>query len=195
MMVVARTKELAAEAGTSITMTANPVKAVSGADIVVTDTWVSMGQEEEAKRRIAAFEGYQVTEALMAHANDNAIFMHCLPRYPEEVDETRCRALMWNRGFGKLQCCNPVPRGQELCRVHTQAPHGKVRGPIPEQKLNEFRKRALKPGKDSKQWYARHLMWAYASKMSPMLEYLNEVDDRGQYKLSDMQYEQCLKQM
>ena len=50
---------------------------------------------------------------------------------PEVVDETRCRALMWNRGFAKLQCCRKPLRGSDLCGTHVRAPHGKVRGPIP----------------------------------------------------------------
>ena len=62
----------------------DPVEAVEGADIVYTDVWVSMGGEDSDERR-AAFEPYQVDEALMAHAND-AWFLHCLPaRRGEEV--------------------------------------------------------------------------------------------------------------
>ena len=114
---------------------------------------------------------------------------------PEEVDEARCQALMWNHGYGKLQCGRKPLRGRDLCGVHQQAPHGKVRGPIPEKKLDEFRKRLLRPAKESKQWYARHLMWAYASEMVPDLEHLSEVDDAGQYKLTDELNERCLKKM
>jgi ornithine carbamoyltransferase len=85
--VTSRTQELAAEFGTSIMMTTDPKEATNGADIVVTDTWVSMGEEEEAARKIKAFAGYQVTNDLMAGTNDGAIFMHCLPRHPEEVHD------------------------------------------------------------------------------------------------------------
>lgn len=64
----------------------SPEEAVDGADVVYTDTWVSMGQEAEAEERRRAFAGYQVTEALFDLAAPGAIFMHCLPaRRGEEV--------------------------------------------------------------------------------------------------------------
>jgi ornithine carbamoyltransferase len=85
--VMSRTQELATEFGTSVMTTTDPIVATSGADIIVTDTWVSMGEEEEALAKINAFAGYQVTQKLMNNANDGAIFMHCLPRHPEEVDD------------------------------------------------------------------------------------------------------------
>lgn len=59
----------------------DPRAAVTGADLVVTDTWASMGQEDEKKQREKIFMGYQVNKELMEHANRNAIFMHCLPAY------------------------------------------------------------------------------------------------------------------
>ena len=58
-----------------------PQAAVDGADLVVTDTWASMGQEEEKAARERAFEGYQVNNELMSHALPGALFMHCLPAY------------------------------------------------------------------------------------------------------------------
>lgn len=64
-----------------IVMTEDPVKAVSGADVVITDTWVSMGQEREKQERINIFSPYQVNDELMAKADENAIFLHCLPAY------------------------------------------------------------------------------------------------------------------
>jgi ornithine carbamoyltransferase len=59
------------------------------ADIIVTDTWISMGQEEEKAARLAAFEGYQLTNKLIneSGANKEWLFMHCLPRHNEEVDD------------------------------------------------------------------------------------------------------------
>jgi ornithine carbamoyltransferase len=57
----------------------DPVAAVAGADVVVTDTWVSMGKESEKQSRLDTFAGYRVDDALMAHAADDAVFMHCLP--------------------------------------------------------------------------------------------------------------------
>ncbi|KAF1997569.1 ornithine carbamoyltransferase [Amniculicola lignicola CBS 123094] len=66
-----------------------PEEAVKNADILVTDTWVSMGQEEETAKRLAAFKGFQITNDLAKRggAKDSWAFMHCLPRHPEEVDD------------------------------------------------------------------------------------------------------------
>lgn len=64
-----------------VTLTASPETAVTGADLVVTDTWASMGQEEEKRLREEAFAGYQVNGELMSRAHSNALFMHCLPAY------------------------------------------------------------------------------------------------------------------
>jgi ornithine carbamoyltransferase len=64
-----------------------PEEAIKDADILVTDTWISMGQESEKKKRLDAFAGYQITNELAKRggAKDNWKFMHCLPRHPEEV--------------------------------------------------------------------------------------------------------------
>jgi ornithine carbamoyltransferase len=59
----------------------DPIAAVKGADVVYTDTWVSMGQEEEARQRQAAFADYQLNAALLAHAGEHTIVMHDLPAY------------------------------------------------------------------------------------------------------------------
>lgn len=66
-----------------------PEQAIKDADILVTDTWVSMGQEAEAKRRLQAFAGYQITNELAKRggAKPDWKFMHCLPRHPEEVHD------------------------------------------------------------------------------------------------------------
>jgi ornithine carbamoyltransferase len=58
-----------------------PVDAVAGADVVHSDTWVSMGQDDEKAQRLQAFEGFTVDDALMASASPDAVFMHCLPAY------------------------------------------------------------------------------------------------------------------
>ncbi len=68
-----------AEAFPPINFVEDPRVAIQGADVVYTDTWVSMGQEEQAEDRIAAFKGYQVNADLMSLAAPDAIFMHCLP--------------------------------------------------------------------------------------------------------------------
>ncbi|KAJ2933732.1 hypothetical protein H1R20_g3373, partial [Candolleomyces eurysporus] len=67
----------------------DPREAVKGADVVVTDTWISMGQEAEKAERLQAFDGYQVTEQLCEEggANPDWKFMHCLPRKQNEVDD------------------------------------------------------------------------------------------------------------
>lgn len=66
-----------------------PEEAVKDANILVTDTWVSMGQEEEAKKRMQAFSGFQITSELAKRggAKEDWKFMHCLPRHPEEVSD------------------------------------------------------------------------------------------------------------
>ena len=76
------------QARTRITVTRDPGEAVSGADVVTTDVWASMGQEGEAEKRKQAFRGYLVDEALMKLANPSAIFLHCLPAHRgEEVTD------------------------------------------------------------------------------------------------------------
>ncbi|THH06179.1 hypothetical protein EW146_g9695 [Bondarzewia mesenterica] len=77
------------ESDKMITWTADPREAVSGADVVVTDTWISMGQEAEKEQRLKDFQGYQVTEALCKEggANPDWKFLHCLPRKEHEVDD------------------------------------------------------------------------------------------------------------
>ncbi len=67
-----------------VTVVRDPAEAVKGADLVVTDVWASMGQEEEQQERMAKFDGYQVNPALMDLANDDALFMHCLPAHRGE---------------------------------------------------------------------------------------------------------------
>ena len=77
------------ETGASITLTHDPELAVAGADVVYTDVWASMGQESEARARAAIFQPYQVNRQLFGCANDDAIFLHCLPahRGDEVTDE------------------------------------------------------------------------------------------------------------
>ncbi|MFC5501403.1 ornithine carbamoyltransferase [Lysinimonas soli] len=77
--VVADADRIAAETGGSITLFSDPNEAVAGADVVVTDTWVSMGKEEEKAHRVAVLGGYQVTTELMSLAKPDALFLHCLP--------------------------------------------------------------------------------------------------------------------
>jgi len=77
---VDRARRRAAETGATVTVT-DDTAAVAGADVVITDTWVSMGQEADGKDRRTPFLPYQVTADLMAQAAEDAIFLHCLPAY------------------------------------------------------------------------------------------------------------------
>ncbi|ADU32426.1 ornithine carbamoyltransferase [Evansella cellulosilytica] len=68
----------------SISFTNDPIEAVKDADVVVTDVWASMGQEDEQEERINAFKPFQVNSNLCKHAKDDFIFLHCLPAHREE---------------------------------------------------------------------------------------------------------------
>ena len=87
--VVANAKADAAAMGATITITHNPMEAVAGANVIVTDTWASMGQEAEHDARTAVFRPYQVNWELVAESGDpRCIVMHCLPAYRgEEITE------------------------------------------------------------------------------------------------------------
>jgi ornithine carbamoyltransferase len=104
--VVARASELAAQTSGSVTVTEDPALAVAGADVVATDTWVSMGQEAEKQQRISAFAGFSVDAELMAQARGNAIFLHCLPAYrgyevsAEVIDGPQ--SLIWQQAENRL---------------------------------------------------------------------------------------------
>lgn len=77
-----------ARSATSVILTDDPREAAMGADVVNTDVWASMGQEDEAALRATAFAGYCVDEALMSLASERSIFLHCLPAHRgEEVSE------------------------------------------------------------------------------------------------------------
>ncbi len=76
--------DIMAAAGDRIALCHDPMEAAKGADLIVTDVWASMGQEEEQREREKMFAGYQVNAELMARANKDALFMHCLPAHREE---------------------------------------------------------------------------------------------------------------
>jgi ornithine carbamoyltransferase len=82
--IVGQAQADATEAGTTIELFASPGEAVAGANVVYTDVFASMGREAEAEARLAAFTGYQVTPELMALAENDAVFMHCLPAHRGE---------------------------------------------------------------------------------------------------------------
>ncbi|MCH5186489.1 MAG: ornithine carbamoyltransferase [Oscillospiraceae bacterium] len=79
--VVSNAKDDAKKTGANIVITQDPVEAIKDADIVYSDTWVSMGQEEEKAERIRVFKPYQINRELFGKAKPDAVFMHCLPAY------------------------------------------------------------------------------------------------------------------
>lgn len=79
--VVRAAEERAQQTGAQIVVTTDPVEALTGADVVCTDTWISMGQEAEKAARAQVFRAYTVDQAAMDHAAADAIFLHCLPAY------------------------------------------------------------------------------------------------------------------
>jgi len=87
-MVRAEAEAMAKESGAKLIFTHSPQEAVEGATVVTTDTWASMGQEDEKEERVKAFKGFIVDEALMNLAQKDALFLHCLPAYRgQEVSE------------------------------------------------------------------------------------------------------------
>ena len=92
--------------GQQVLVTTDPKLAVAGADVIATDTWVSMGMEAEAEQRVKLFADYSVTEELFAHANQDAVFLHCLPAYrgyevsAEVIDGPR--SLVWQEAENRL---------------------------------------------------------------------------------------------
>jgi len=82
--IVAMARADARDTAAEITVTHDPVRAVAGAEVVYTDVWASMGQEEEAQTRRERFAGFSVTDALMEKASAEAIFLHCLPAHRGE---------------------------------------------------------------------------------------------------------------
>ena len=92
--------------GANINICTTPQEAAQGADLVTTDVWASMGQEEEQKVRETAFKDYQVDTALMANANNDALFMHCLPAHRgEEVSADvidGSQSVVWDEAENRL---------------------------------------------------------------------------------------------
>jgi ornithine carbamoyltransferase len=79
--VVQKALEFAKESGAKIIISNDPSAAIKGADVVTTDTWISMGKEDEKSKRVADFKGYMVDSDMMQLAKSDAIFLHCLPAY------------------------------------------------------------------------------------------------------------------
>ncbi|MFB6725241.1 ornithine carbamoyltransferase [Kribbella sp. NPDC056345] len=104
--ILARAAEIAAGTGGSAAWTDDPYAAVDGADVIATDTWVSMGQEAEAAEREAPFVPYSVTEQLVAKAKDDAIVLHCLPAYRGKEIEAAVldgpQSVVWDEAENRL---------------------------------------------------------------------------------------------
>jgi ornithine carbamoyltransferase len=104
--VVARASQIASTTGGSIEVLRDPHRAVAGADVVSTDTWVSMGLEDEASERERRFVPYAVTEEVLARAADDAIVLHCLPAYrgkeiaADVIDGPR--SVVWDEAENRL---------------------------------------------------------------------------------------------
>ncbi|UZE95256.1 ornithine carbamoyltransferase [Alkalimarinus alittae] len=99
-------KALMDENASRVNLIRNPAEAVKGSDLIVTDVWASMGQEEEQNERAAIFKEYQVNPELMSHANSDALFMHCLPAHRgEEVSASMMdhnSAVVWDEAENRL---------------------------------------------------------------------------------------------
>ncbi|MET0029820.1 MAG: ornithine carbamoyltransferase [Candidatus Thiodiazotropha sp.] len=98
--------EILAAAGERATIIRDPMQASTGSDLVVTDVWASMGQEEEQALREKAFSQYQVNDELMAQASPDALFFHCLPAHRgEEVTASvidRADSVVWDEAENRL---------------------------------------------------------------------------------------------
>jgi len=104
--VVNRATEIAAETGGAVEILHDPMEAARDADVLYTDVWASMGQEDEADERELVFRSYQVDEKLLAQAAPHAIVMHCLPAHRglEITDEVidGPRSAVWDQAENRL---------------------------------------------------------------------------------------------
>ncbi len=104
--IVERSRELAARTGGSVTLTGDPVAAVTGADVLATDTWVSLGMENDGRDRETAFKGYQIDRDALAAAAPHAIVLHCLPAYRGKEIEAEVldgpQSAVWDEAENRL---------------------------------------------------------------------------------------------
>ena len=99
--------DLITEAGDLVALSHDPIKAATGAHLVTTDVFASMGQEQEQEERLQKFAGFQVNHQLMSHAADRALFMHCLPAHREEEVSTELLedaeiSVVWDEAENRL---------------------------------------------------------------------------------------------
>jgi ornithine carbamoyltransferase len=101
-----RAVAVAKESGGEVDLVTDPSEAVSGADVLYTDVWTSMGQEEERERRLRDLSGYGITPELLAQAGNGAIVLHCLPaHYGEEITEDVLygpQSAVWDQAENRL---------------------------------------------------------------------------------------------
>ena len=108
-LILSKSNERAQKSGSNIRCIGSPEEAVDGADVIYTDVWVSMGQDQEVKERLAIFEDYKVDSNLISKASREVIFMHPLPAHPgEEIED------------GLLESSQSVVFDQAENRLHVQ---------------------------------------------------------------------------
>lgn len=104
--IVSRAESIASTTGGSVSIHQKPELAVADADVVITDTWISMGQEAQKQQRLQEFAGFTVDAELFAKAKPDAIFLHCLPAYrgfevsAEVIDGPR--SVVWDEAENRL---------------------------------------------------------------------------------------------
>ena len=106
LLFTAAAEHRAADTGASVTITADPVAAASGADVLVTDTWTSMGQEDDGLDRVRPFRPFQLNADLVAKADSDVVVLHCLPahRGHEITDEVidGAHSAVWDEAENRL---------------------------------------------------------------------------------------------
>jgi ornithine carbamoyltransferase len=110
--ILERAQQIAEQTGGSARVEPDPVRAVTGADVVATDTWVSMGKEGEAADRSTPFLPYALDQQMLGHAEDDAVVLHCLPAYrgkeisAEVIDGPR--SVVWDEAENRLHAQKAV---------------------------------------------------------------------------------------
>ena len=131
---VAAAEKRAADTGATVTLTADPQEAADGADVLVTDTWTSMGQENDGLDRVGPFRPFQVNTELVGRADPNAIVLHCLPahRGDEITDEVidGPQSAVWDEAENRLHAQKALlvwllERSEEPRRDHRGHPAGR----------------------------------------------------------------------
>ncbi|MGM9931579.1 ornithine carbamoyltransferase [Pradoshia sp.] len=118
--IVETARELAEKSGGRVTITADVDEAVNGADVIYTDVWVSMGEEDKFAERIALLSPYQVNmEMIRKTGNDNVIFLHCLPAF-HDLETSYGRAVHEKHGLSEMEVTDEVFRSKHS-KVFDQA--------------------------------------------------------------------------